>query len=400
MRRSRADEENRNVGAKRRRWPWQLLPCTAATSLLIVAAFSVRAQSTSPVRVSAIGDPRYEFSTITAVTQSPDGAKTFVAQPLDGKVLVFENDGSRVAALGRRGNAIGQFLGIESMGWLGDTLWVVDPRLRRVSWFDRGVRYLKADQLPLSPDSTLPSVRGYRVLRDGGVVVRVTAEVTTDTSASALISISDGGGARVRTIHPLKIANESFKISTEVYGKPGWISGPQPLADSPLWASSEDGALVVVVERPAATAVRVTNQYRVILYGANGERLLQEHVQYSPKPIPAEYLEVLIAPYLRPTLTAPKSDLTAKRFMEALYRPATMPPVTDVIVSADSIVWIRREAIADTVVYDRVAAAGRRLSSLRFPAGAAVLWAKARLAIIRVVDAEDVPRLFVYQLPR
>jgi len=53
---------------------------------------------------------------------------------------VFDMSGKFVRNIGRDGAGPGEFRQIERFGWVGDTLWVSDPVLRRYTLFDRSFK--------------------------------------------------------------------------------------------------------------------------------------------------------------------------------------------------------------------------------------------------------------------
>ncbi len=69
---------------------------------------------------------------IGAVAPHSSGNVAFV-QEQDGAVLVMDATGREVDRLGRKGEDPGEFESLRAVGWFGDTLWVWDPRLRRVT---------------------------------------------------------------------------------------------------------------------------------------------------------------------------------------------------------------------------------------------------------------------------
>jgi hypothetical protein len=59
------------------------------------------------------------------------------------RILVFDSRGRYGRALGRKGEGPGEFQGLGRFGWLGDTLWVTDQRLGRVTFFGPDGRVLR-----------------------------------------------------------------------------------------------------------------------------------------------------------------------------------------------------------------------------------------------------------------
>lgn len=75
----------------------------------------------------------------------PDGR---IVVPLLQDQQVYDAAGSLKAAFGRRGGGPGEFQGIGTMGFAGDTLWIYDARLRRVTRVASDGTVLRAEPTP------------------------------------------------------------------------------------------------------------------------------------------------------------------------------------------------------------------------------------------------------------
>jgi hypothetical protein len=61
-----------------------------------------------------------------------------LSQDQDAQVRFYGNDGALLRSVGRRGSGPAEFQSIRYLGWLADTLWIWDQRLRRLSFVDPG----------------------------------------------------------------------------------------------------------------------------------------------------------------------------------------------------------------------------------------------------------------------
>jgi hypothetical protein len=61
----------------------------------------------------------------------------FVADVLASRIVVFDSTGRYVRTIGRKGAGPGEFQQPYSLGWLGDTLLVLDPRNARIGKFSK-----------------------------------------------------------------------------------------------------------------------------------------------------------------------------------------------------------------------------------------------------------------------
>lgn len=88
-----------------------------------------------------------EFGRVSSVTLAPDG-RILVADRDADEIRVFNPDGEFLERWGRSGEGPGEFGTLYSLGWLGDTLAVLDPGVGRVGLFDARGRWLGQHAYP------------------------------------------------------------------------------------------------------------------------------------------------------------------------------------------------------------------------------------------------------------
>lgn len=77
-----------------------------------------------------------------AIAIAEDGTVA-IAQPLEMRIRFFSPDGDSTSSVGRIGEGPGEFLNVGRIGWLGDSLWVYDQRLSRVSIFTPQLKFAR-----------------------------------------------------------------------------------------------------------------------------------------------------------------------------------------------------------------------------------------------------------------
>ena len=82
-----------------------------------------------------------EFGTVSSAILGPED-RLYVADQMNHEIRVFDLDGNLVTRFGREGQGPGEFLDISSLGWLGDTLTVLDYQNGRIGMTDPGGRWL------------------------------------------------------------------------------------------------------------------------------------------------------------------------------------------------------------------------------------------------------------------
>ncbi|MEO5511733.1 MAG: hypothetical protein ABIV28_07720, partial [Longimicrobiales bacterium] len=101
---------------------------------LVPAGAPVDAQSVRLVKELTISGTKEEFVEIDQLALRYDGTLA-ILQRSSGSVQVYSLKGTFAYSAGRSGSGPGELRSPLRMGWLGDTLWVYDSNLRRVTDF-------------------------------------------------------------------------------------------------------------------------------------------------------------------------------------------------------------------------------------------------------------------------
>src|SRR5689334_19461011 len=100
-----------------------------------------RARITEDVRLDANAE---DFPRVRQAYVGPRGQ---IVVPLfeDRQLRIYDSTGARRARLGRSGAGPGEFGDFSSLGWKGDTMWVADGSLRRISYYSPGDSLLRVE---------------------------------------------------------------------------------------------------------------------------------------------------------------------------------------------------------------------------------------------------------------
>lgn len=247
----------------------------------------------------------------------------------DDAVHVLSPGGILLRSIGRRGSGPGEFRSPRAMGRVGDSLWVWDLSLSRVTVFGPDGLVARTVSVPVSgrgvlfQDGTVgvfPARNfGSRLRRDDTLVV---SRVAKDGAPEAIL----------RVWAPYRVLRYASGGSQTV--------GVQPFDDATMIAPAFDGSGAAVVEqtggrhgRPAFVVTRITHR---------GDTLYRRAIEYLPVAVTRAEVDSVVGMLTGPVAPAQRASLR-ESVRAALYVPRTLPPVTGLLVGYDGTLWIRRE---------------------------------------------------------
>lgn len=350
---------------------------------------------------AGVGDGPGALTAISYLSVGRDN-NVYVSQPQDAVVRVYDARGRFLRKLGRRGEGPGEFQAPGILGWRGDTLWVADGRLARISLFGPGGAFVRSVTFtrvgPITDNR--PNVAGS-LFADGSVLGLWQAPLPV-LSGPRAVSVPlvrfTAGGQPVNVVARVPRKNEFVELRSGT----GISYAPQPFTDSPLWAPSPDGSGIVVVTRGVATAGRRAT-FAVRKFHFSGRQLFATAHAYTPRPLAAAAVNRVVEQHVEGLSNArwktPPEGALRRMIRGALYRPRYVPPVTGLTVGRDGTVWLRREETgAAAVAWDVLDAAGRRVARVALPTGLEVLYADRTQVWGVERDELDVPTLVRFRV--
>ena len=174
---------------------------------------------------------------------------------------------------------------------------------------------------------------------------------------------------------------------------------PQPFSDDPKYGVSVDGSLVVLVTRRTATSEDGA-QFTIVGLRNGTERLFARTIAYQPRRLLNRTVESAVA-FLIGDVTrgAPRSPITADSVRRRLYRPAFLPPVSDVRVGRDGTIWLKvrfGDSPANADEWMQLSSRGQPQRRVVTPAGFRLLEADRRMVWGTCADSMDVPEVRRY----
>ena len=353
-------------------------------------------------------DVKAQLTLVGAIRVAADQS-VYVADRRRLTVLHLDARGAALGSLGSQGEGPGEMLGFGSMGWHGDSLWVADPMLRRVTVYpERGAQvHTISYAMPLS-DSDLQPGASRRVLANGAPPLAVVGE-DAFLVAPGLGSIDFRSTDSPKTA--LLLVTRQFEILDTLARLPmghtamvfAWSTGevmiPQPFGDDPMVAAASDGSLVVAVERTAATQPG-SNSFTVRAFGPRGEVRYTRQLSYQPLSIPRVSVDSFMTNFFAGIPQSSRGlPVTRDSLTEHLFLPRYYPPVQTLIVGRDGTVWLKmRDAAASPgkAEWLVLGAHGFELARVQVPSDLAVLEAERGTIWGVEYDADDVPSLVRY----
>lgn len=365
-------------------------------------------------RIGSVDDLEQALTSVGQVLIGPD-ERLYVLQPSDDQIRMYGVGGELVGTIGRSGEGPGEFGFPSRIGFRGDTLYVVDQGLDRVTFFDpdgamRGSMQWATEMMRTEEGvtylPTVPEVRlddGSGLAQPGGVVAGATRRtgpqprVRTSSGRTPYFRV-DAGGSVVDTVAWVERSSTQVRVGTgdaEMYT-------PCPLDDNPLAELMPDGSGVVHVDRRAAPSMDPST-FQATLVGPTGDTTWERAVPYDPVPLPLAELrataEEVRERLLQNDRPAPTVDQIIDGYREAECIPATRTPVTALTVTQDARIWLRREDEGgDSVAWTVLSPGGEPVAELRLPAGQTVAAASGDLMVATETDELDVPYLVLYRL--
>lgn len=325
-------------------------------ALLGLVALATGLEGQAPPREHLrISTDREQLSPVGWLAVSTKGILA-LSQPDDGTLLFYGATGRRLGAFGRRGEGPGEFRYPVRGGWVGDTLWVADGALRRITLVGPDRRLLRSIPLPGSVVGTSRSIE------------RLLGLLPSDTLLAGTAAPGGPGPNRIRGVEALDRQGRSLRhlatipaACAKTFALPGGGSGGVaiPYCTAPLEAVAEDGRRVatLIADNFAAGPVPVT----LTVIGIRGDTLLSHRMSVPGIPLTARTQDSVrkqIMAGLRPEAAA---------VMRTLAFPRWIPPVAQLVLADDGTIWLGMSSLTDVREWRVLDTKGRLVRRLTLP---------------------------------
>jgi hypothetical protein len=340
----------------------------------------------------------YEFARIAGVVPGPGGS-ALVYEFRPPELRAFDADGKYLRTIGRAGGGPGEFRMIGGAGFVGDTLWTVDPELKRVSLFTADGRVTAT----ISQEVADPATSGSRAFSGAYVWF-----VLPHNAAVGLASYwsEDLASGKVPMAPVLRMTRSARTLDTiawvsTLHSQLAFTTGTshlymrQTFSDTPLNIVAPAVERVFVVDRSvAASPARAT--FGVVALRVNGDTAWRRRYPYVPKPIPAATADSALSMSIK----FGGATITREEVRQQLFLPAFRPPIAAVVAAEDGSLWLRREDGSATVDYTVIGASGNLQATLTVKSNVAIMAVRGDFVWTTEKDEDDVQTVVRYRITR
>jgi hypothetical protein len=360
----------------------------------------VTAMSQSPAALHAVEDLRFEaastqFSSVGTMLVARSG-DLVVTQPSEHLVRAVGATGM-VRSLGRMGDGVGEFQNNWDAGLVGDSVWIADFTLKRLTVAGpslTGPRVIPYPSILTAPSGAQHPLQGlipWGVYADGTVLAvplfGVGDELSDLLPAGQLgipIVVIDRTGHVRRTVavNPRTTCTQPVDLG----GRSGSVR--RPFCVDPQIVPAPDGSHLTIASDDPASETKPT--FHVTTIAVSGDTVYSVAVPFAPVNVPQSSKDS--------ALTAIRTR--ARQPALALDVPDQYPPFRHVIAGRDGSAWIElwtNDSGHIWLVLDR---SGHTIGSVRFPPTFDLRVAESALAWGVNVDGTGAVTLLRYRIVR
>lgn len=337
--------------------------------------------------------PVYQFSDITHVMAAGDDV--YVVQRHVPEIRVFGRDGRHRQTIGREGQGPGEFETVWAAGLVGDSLWVIDINLRRLSVFTLGgalVSTVVFDPVPPTlgegllflpyPESLMPDGNFLGFGRGSGRSV-----ANGDITAQPLLRMTPEGRT-ADTLAWVSIRNDDLILQSD--RSMAFMS--QPFSDAPITVLAPLARRAYVIERWASTEPGDAS-IRVLGLNASGDTAWMRDVRYTPAALDVRLVDSVRGLVEKGYGARYPRDVIHRAF----YAPSYRAPVSGAVAADDGSLWIQWGDETRPGSYTVIDPTGEVAGAVTVPSRARLLWVSDSVAWGAELDANDVPTLVRYR---
>jgi hypothetical protein len=354
------------------------------------------------LRVGSTNDPEVGFTRIRGVAVDSD-EQLYVLEGMDKQIRVYDKSGRRVRVIGRDGEGPGEFRSPIDFGVFGDSVWVNDARLNRVTIFNRAGEVIgmhRTKTVAADPISGIPVLLIPRTFsRDRSIMSTWQVNTPQDPAVDSImlpIVRFDTLGSLIDTIQYVPFHFHKRSAPFMIEGRPFYPpSGPYT---GPISAATDQASYLA--EQPIASSANegIFTVTRVANYA---DTTYHRQYRYRPRRFNDALVDTIIRRSVgaRERLDGLDPNVVEARLRSALELPPFQPPLTEMHSGDDGTLWISREDDAEAerrwILLDD---GGDPIGIVHLPRRGQLQWASRTTAWILLPDEFDVPWLVRYRV--
>lgn len=308
---------------------------------------------------------------------------------------IFDQNCRSMGEVGRKGSGPGEFQRVVRGGWMGDSLWLSDTRLQRITVFSPSLEAARTI-------SVVPSVRVGGSAGAGPVTYTIAAPYAlysgdTILMNAALPNVPDEQSEAV----PSSILIRQVP-GGQVEGPPLALPGPDeasvvamgpiPFYPKAEWALAPDGSSLA--EFTVSRYARAADTVRVKLTAITGAKIWEKAFRVAPVSIPSVVADSAVtartANRMRPVTPAQQAEMR-----DAI--PSHYPPADFIVVGADNRIWIGLPPLETGKPWVVLDASGELLGQVILNSAARIAAATSDMLWTTEYDSLGVPSLEAFR---
>ena len=367
----------------------------------------VAAQSGATLKARA--DMRIDGNTedlvpVTGVYVSRDGFVA-LAQAQDATVKLFDRNGKLVSRLGRRGEGPGEFSALGRGGWIGDSLWISDPRLARISFFDTKKFLGSLNTKRTSLDAGLrqkipPFMMAFpaALSADHAYIALMTSPQGPLASrySEPVYGYLDSNGVVKNIILAMPPSPDGFDVRKRGVGA---VYMSQPFKRKAMEGVAPDGSRVALVQ--AIIDGKDKGTFSALMVSHRGDTIYNRSHRFRTTPLPRSVGDSAMKADLREISRRPfAAGELAAEYRRRVAIPDVYPPFTHILVGLDNSLWIGLRETQQGTPYLVLDQKGNQVGVVTFPRRTRVGAARIDTAWVTEMDDDDIESVVRYVVSR
>ncbi len=251
-------------------------------------------------------------------------------------IRFFDSTGNDLGTVGGQGEGPGEFRMPIHAGWIGDSLWVGDFLLKRVTLISTEPATIRtlppiASIRPAPADTARFSIGSiysvHALYPDGKLLVNTTGGESLE--GSPLFQVSQDGQIERLIVEIPDDPDEMVRGRSER----GVSSSRVPFYPAPEWGVAPDGSRIAVLTMDISG--REGGTFRVDLFDPNGDQIFSRTFPFEGVRIPDQVVDSVMEPR--------SARLSSRGILREIRNriPPVYPPVEKIVLGMDGRTWIR-----------------------------------------------------------